>query len=205
MAETIKATRADLIKLKARIKLARSGHKLLKKKRDGLIMEFFQLLKQSKTIRAELDELYKQSKEKVNIARVVEGDLRVTSTALSVLENPSVQLSSKNIIGVQVPKITGKASAPVRELFNSIAITEAAEQYERLVDKVILAAELETSLRKLLVEIEKTKRRVNALEFDVIPRLDRMKGIITLRLDEMERENFYRLKMSKQKINQASA
>jgi V/A-type H+-transporting ATPase subunit D len=205
MADTVKATRADLILLKGRIKLARSGHKLLKKKRDGLIMEFFELLKQSKTIRAELDEAYHRAKEKVNVARVVEGDLRVTSTALAVHEAPSVQVASKNIIGVQVPKITGKSARQVRELFNSVAITEAASGYEQLVDKIILAAELETSIRKLLVEIEKTKRRVNALEFEVIPRLDRLRQVIQLRLDEMERENFYRLKMSKAKISQQAA
>ena len=205
MAETIKATRADLIKLKARIKLAKSGHKLLKRKRDGLIMEFFLLLKQSKSIRAELDGAYHDAKHRVNIARVLEGDLRVTSTALAIRDNPQVQLATKNIIGVQVPKITGKAAAPVRELYNSVAITEAAESYERLVDKIILAAELETSIRKLLVEIEKTKRRVNALEFEVIPRLEHMRVRIQLRLDELERENFYRLKMSKQKISQQAA
>jgi V/A-type H+/Na+-transporting ATPase subunit D len=201
MAENVKATRAELIKLKARIKLAKSGHKLLKKKRDGLIMEFFQLLKQSKTIRKELDDAYRNAYGKVNIARVLEGDLRVRSVALAVRENPSVQVASKNIIGVQVPRITARTAKTEREFFNSIAITEAAHGYELLLDKIILAAELETSIRKLLVEIEKTKRRVNALEFEVIPRLDRMKAQITLRLDEMERENFYRLKMSKAKIN----
>ena len=200
MAENVKATRAELIKLKARIKLAKSGHKLLKKKRDGLIMEFFQLLKQSKTIRAELDAAYHAALYKANMARVLEGDLRVRSTALAVRENPSVHLASKNIIGVQVPRITGSVGKSEREFFNSVAIEESARAYESLVDKIILAAELETSIRKLLVEIEKTKRRVNALEFEVIPRLERTKNYITLRLDEMERENFFRLKISKAKI-----
>ncbi len=202
MAENVKATRAELIKLKARIKLAKSGHKLLKKKRDGLIMEFFQMLKQSKTIRKELDAAYHTSLSRINIARVLEGDLRVTSTALAVRENPAVQLATKNIIGVQVPKITGQGTKTELEFFNSVSISEAAEGYESLIDKIIIAAEIETSIRKLLVEIEKTKRRVNALEFEVIPRLDRAKNHITLRLDEMERENFYRLKMSKQKLSQ---
>ncbi len=205
MAESVKATRAELIRTKARIKLAKSGHALLKKKRDGLIMEFFELLKQSKSLRKELDEAYHESLSRINIARVLEGDLRVTSTALAVRESPTVAVSAKNIIGVRVPRITATISKNEREFFNSIAITEAATSYEALLDKVILAAELETSIRKLLVEIEKTKRRVNALEFEVIPRLGKAKEYITLRLDEMERENFYRLKMSKAKISQQAA
>lgn len=200
--ENIKATRAELIKIKANIKLATSGYKLLKKKRDGLIIEFFQLLKHSKTIREELDEKYREALRSVNIARVLEGDVKVISTALAVRQNPSVEMSSKNIIGVQVPKIHAKTEKTEHDLFNSIALTEAAVNYEALLMQIITTAELETSIRKLLSEIEKTKRRVNALEFEVIPRLEKSKQIIILRLDEMERENFYRLKLSKQKISQ---
>ncbi len=200
MAENVKATRAELIATKGRIKLAKSGHKLLKKKRDGLIMEFFQLLKQSKTIRKDLDEAYHAALQKINIARVREGDVKVASTALAVRDNPAVELATKNIIGVQVPKITSQTTHPEYEFFNSISITEAAESYETLLDKIIVAVEIETSIRKLLVEIEKTKRRVNALEFEVIPKLERTRSHIQLRLDEMERENFFRLKISKAKV-----
>ncbi len=200
MAENVKATRAELITTKGRIKLAQNGHKLLKKKRDGLIMEFFALLKKAKTVRQELDEHYRQSLEKMNIARVLEGDIRVQSFALAVREEPSVAMSSKNIIGVAVPKISGSSSHTPRSFFDSIAVTEAAESYERLLDKIVAAAELETAIRKLLQEIEKTKRRVNALEFEVVPRLGRQKAAILLRLDEIERENFYQLKISKKKL-----
>lgn len=200
MAENVKATRAELITTKGRIKLAQNGHKLLKKKRDGLIMEFFALLKKAKTVRQELDEHYRQSYEKMNIARVLEGDIRVQSFALAVREEPAVTMSSKNIIGVAVPKISGASAHTPRSFFDSIAVTEAAESYEKLLDRIVAAAELETAIRKLLQEIEKTKRRVNALEFEVVPRLQRQKAAILLRLDEIERENFYRLKISKKKL-----
>jgi len=154
--ENVKATRAELIRVKASIKLAKSGHSLLKRKRDSLIMEFFQLLKRAKTVRKELDETYHTSLQKVNAARVLEGDLRVTSTALAVRESAAVEVSSKNIIGVQVPHVTGKAGKAEHLLFNSVAITEAATSYELLLSKIIVAAELEPSIRKLLVEIERT-------------------------------------------------
>ena len=77
---------------------------------------------------------------------------------------------------------------------------EAAEAYEKVVEKILLAAEVETSMRKLLNEIEKTKRRVNALEFVVMPRLEGNSAFIRLRLEEMERENIFRLKRIKAKV-----
>ncbi len=71
------------------------------------------------------------------------------------------------------------------------------DAYEILVEKIILAAEIETTMKKLLEDIEKTKRRVNALEFKVIPELSEAKDFIVLRLEEMERENTFRLKRIK--------
>ena len=84
-------------------------------------------------------------------------------------------------------------------IYNSSAVDEAAAAYEKVVEKIILAAEIETSMRKLLIEIEKTKRRVNGLEFVVMPRLDKIKGFIQLRLEEIERENTFRMKRIKAK------
>ena len=84
-------------------------------------------------------------------------------------------------------------------VYNSSAVDEAAEAYERVAEKIILAAEVETSMRKLLNEIEKTKRRVNALEFVVIPNLDKVRSFIQLRLEEIERENIFRMKRIKAK------
>jgi V/A-type H+-transporting ATPase subunit D len=106
-------------------------------------------------------------------------------------------------MGVVVPKIE---SSSVRKHINdrgygiigtSSRIDEAVDAYEVLVEKIISAAEIETTIKKLLDEIEKTKRRVNALEFKVIPELTEARDFIMLRLDEMERENTFRLKRIK--------
>lgn len=202
MATDIKPTRSELIKLKKQIKLAKSGHSLLKKKRDGLILEFFEILKKAKTLREELVFEYKRAIHRINIARTLEGDLKVKSVALAVKKTPDVTLQAKNIMGVKVPKI---ASSSLEKhftergygIYNSASIDEASYTYERLVERVLLAAEVETSMRKLLVEIEKTKRRVNALEFEVIPRMQKQGAFITLRLEEMERENIFRMKRLK--------
>ena len=204
MAQDIKPTRSELLKLKKQIKLAKSGYSLLKKKRDGLILEFFEILKRAKSLREELVIEYRIALEKINIARTLEGDLKVKSIAMAIKEIPDVKLTTKNIMGVKVPKIE---SSEIKKAFmergygiyNSSAIDEAASAYEKVVEKIILAAEVETSMRKLLNEIEKTKRRVNALEFVVIPNLDKIKSFIQLRLEEMERENIFRMKRIKAK------
>ena len=205
MAQDVKPTRSELLKVKKQIKLANSGYSLLKKKRDGLILEFFDILKKAKTLREELVAEYKIALEKIKIARTIEGDLKVKSIAMAIKDIPDIKLTTRNIMGVKVPKIE---SSEIKKAFmergygvyNSSAIDEAAAAYEKVVEKILLAAEVETSMRKLLNEIEKTKRRVNALEYIVIPNLEKIKSFITLRLEELERENIFRMKRIKAKV-----
>lgn len=206
MAENIKPTRSELQKLKQRIKLAKSGYNLLKKKRDGLIMDFFEVLKQAKTLRNDMTNEYVVALDKINIARVLETDVKLKSMAMAVKQKPTVAIETKNIMGVLVPKIQSEHSSKhfmergYGTIGSSAAIDESAEAYEKVVKKVIEAAEVETALKKLLIEIEKTKRRVNALEFAVIPKLNKTKAFITMRLEEMERENTFRMKRVKKKM-----
>ncbi|HJH31347.1 MAG TPA: V-type ATP synthase subunit D [Methanosarcinaceae archaeon] len=199
----VKPTRSELIELKKKIKLSESGHKLLKMKRDGLILEFFAILNKAKNVRAELDASFKEASEKIGIAKSVEGTITVKSTAFSLKDAPQIEVESINVMGVVVPKIE---SSSVRKPMNkrgygvlgtSSYIDEAADSYEILVEKIILAAEIETTMKRLLDDIEKTKRRVNALEFKVIPELTAAMVFIQLRLEEMERENTFRLKRIK--------
>ncbi len=202
MAQDVKPTRSELLKIKKQIKLAKSGHSLLKKKRDGLILEFFEILKKAKTLRQEIVAEYIIALEKINIARTLEGDLKVVSTSMAVQEIPDISMQTRNIMGVKVPKVSSETIQKAfadrgYSAYTPASIDEAAEAYEKVVEKIILAAEVETSMRKLLNEIEKTKRRVNALEFVVMPRLNKIRAFIQLRLEEMERENTFRLKRIK--------
>ena len=170
-----------------------------------MILEFFEILKKAKTLRQELVEEYKIALGKINVARAIEGDLKVKSVAMAIPEIKEIKLAAKNIMGVKVPKIErSEIKKAFMErgygVYNSSAIDEAAAAYEKVVEKILLAAEVETSMRKLLNEIEKTKRRVNALEFVVMPRLQSVSSFIRLRLEEMERENIFRLKRIKAKV-----
>ncbi len=201
--DTTKPTRSELIELKKKIKLSQSGHKLLKMKRDGLILELFEILDKAKDIRAEVEKQFTLASQKLAIAKSVEGAVVVKSTAFALTDVPKLELVSKNVMGVVVPKI--EASSVHKKLNEhgygiigtSSRIDEAVDAYEILVEKIILAAEIETTMKKLLEDIEKTKRRVNALEFRVIPELNEAKDFIVLRLEEMERENTFRLKRIK--------
>lgn len=203
----IKPTRSELMKLKKKIKLAKSGHNLLKKKRDGLIIEFFEVLKQAKTVRKELTDAYKKAHHNVDVASAVEGVFPLKTAAMTVSPHAPIELSSKNIMGVVVPKIKTDKAIGKSHIYSyirgSIAIDEAIEAYKHVLDKAVTAAEVETAMLKLLQEIEKTKRRVNALEFSLIPKMQKEASFVTLRLEEMERENIFRLKRIKSRIKSA--
>ena len=125
--------------------------------------------------------------------------------AYAIQESPKIKLETKNIMGVSVPKIESEQiekamkDRSIGVAGSTPAIDEGILAYEKLVDKIIQVAEIETAIKRLLSEIEKTKRRVNALEFSVIPKMLEVKAFIRLRLEEMERENIFRLKRVKAK------
>ncbi|MBN1503297.1 V-type ATP synthase subunit D [Candidatus Woesearchaeota archaeon] len=201
----IKPTRSELMKLKKKIKLARSGYKLLKKKRDGLILEFFEILKKTKTVRKELTEKYKEARHKLNMARLLASDIEIRSAAMAIKDKPEIIVETRNIMGVIVPRIESTiekrryGEEGYGTVTTSIAVMEATRAYAELLEYILLVAEVETSIKKLLGEIEKTKRRVNALEFDVIPKMIKLSNFISLRLEEQERESIFRTKRIKSK------
>ncbi len=205
MAE-VQPTRMELIKLRRRIKMAVRGHALLKMKRDGLIMEFRQLLDEAKEVIGGMVEKYEKAQQKLTLAIAVDGIVAVRSIAFSCCQiQPEFSMKRKNIMGVVVPVIKRE---PVRKkvtergygiLSTSMRVDEAVEAYEELVDAVLEVAEIETTLRKLIEEIERTKRRVNALEYRVIPTMEELAKFISFKLEEMDRENIIRLKKLKMK------
>ena len=211
MAQDIKPTRSELLKLKKQIKLANSGYSLLKKKRDGLILEFFEILKKAKTLREELVNEYKVALEKINIARTLEGDLKVKSIAMAIKDIPDINLITRNIMGVKVPvmRIPETTRNIVERGYGffdtSAQLDEAAYNFERSLQSIVALAEIEETVKRLAMEVEKTKRRVNALEYIVIPRLKATAKYIQMNLDEMARDSFLRLKKIKAVLDEKAA
>jgi V/A-type H+-transporting ATPase subunit D len=205
MAKDVKPTRKNLMQIEERIELSERGHDTLEKKRDGLIMEFMDILDQAQDVREDLDDSYERAQQAINMARAMEGDVAVRGAAAALKEHPELTTQSKNIMGVVVPQIeSSKVRKDLDErgygvLGTSARIDEAAEAYEELLENIILAAEVETAMKKMLEEIETTKRRVNALEFKLLPELRENQEYIEQKLEEQEREEIFRMKKIKAK------
>ena len=203
--QDVTPTRSVLLDVKKRIKLSKSGHKIMKMKRDGLIIEFFEVMEKAKAMRSSVVSDYEQAMEKITIARAVEGEIAVKSAAYAIKSEPKVTVGSKSIMGMMVPKVDADMtksdilSKGYGVIATSAYIEEASKAFEKLLVTLVRAAEIETTMKKLLDEIERTKRRVNALEFKVLPDLEDTEKFIKFRLEEMDRENTIRLKFLKGK------
>ena len=208
MAEDVKPTRKNLMEIEDRIEFSEQGHDTLEQKRDGLIMEFMDILDQAQDVRSDLESDYETAQQKIDMARAMEGDVAVRGAASALKEYPEITTESKNIMGVVVPQIeSSKVKKDLDErgyglLGSSARIDEAADAYEELIESIILAAEVETAMKKMLKEIEVTKRRVNALEFKLLPDLYENQEYIEQKLEEQEREEIFRLKKIKDKKEQ---
>ncbi|HIP25589.1 MAG TPA: V-type ATP synthase subunit D [Archaeoglobus profundus] len=201
----VQPTRMELIKLRRRIKMAKRGHALLKMKRDGLIMEFRELLEEAKEVIGGMAEKFEIAQKRLALAMAVDGIIAVKAAALASKKEPTFVMHKKNIMGVVVPVIKReKVRKKVIEreygiLGTTARIDEAVEAYEELIDAILEVAEIETTIKRLIEEIEKTKRRVNALEYRVIPSMEQAAKFIAFKLEEMDRENIIRLKKLKSK------
>ncbi len=203
MIEGINPTRMELLKLKQREKLAIKGHSLLKEKRNALIMEFFNILERVKGSRENVSEKLKDAYKDLTEAQIIMGDLAVRKAAMSVKESVDVDIESRSIMGVVVPVMdydVQKRNIVERGygfMDTSVKLDEAAKEFEESIALIIELAEVEKTIILLAGEIESTKRRVNALEHIIIPRIKNTVKYIEMRLEEMDRENFVRLKMIK--------
>ncbi|MFP4559357.1 MAG: V-type ATP synthase subunit D [Archaeoglobaceae archaeon] len=204
-------TRIELIKLRRRIKMAKNGYSLLKMKRDGLIVEFREILEEAKGVIGGMMEKYQKAHEKMVLAKAVDGVLAVNSVAISCKTEPEFTMRKKNIMGVTVPVIKReKRRRKVTEREYGVTSTtaridEAVSAYEEMVDSILAVAEIETTVKRLIEEIDRTRRRVNALEFSVIPTMEKNASFIAFKLEEQDRETLITLKMLKGKKQREEA
>lgn len=200
-------TRINLINTRKRIGIAKKGYNILKRKREVLVIEFLKLLKESKESRNVLNEMVRQAYVMVTTASTYVGNFELEEVALYMKEAEPVKITIKNIMGVRIPVIS-RAQANGKQLSflsSSLAVDDLNDTFTRVTDSIIEVAQREQGLKRLVLEIDKTKRRVNALDYRVIPGLVKQSRYIRMRLEEIDRDTFSALKHVKKKLEKAAA
>lgn len=199
-------TRMELLAKKAQIGLARQGRELLEQKRAALLREFLRVADQVMAGSDALQNIAEVARRALARAEAVAGVEGVHSAAMATRGDLSLQVQTANVMGVRVPVIEQKRVA--RSTLGrgyalagtSVTIDEAAAAFEAEVDRVIQLAESELRLTRLAAEIQRTSRRVNALEHVLLPRLVAERNYIQMALTERERADHFRLKRVKQTL-----
>ena len=204
MAERIegaKPTRMELLSIKKRKMLARKGDEILTKKRDALVSEFFEIIRERSAARKEAFDALERARKSVIKAEMTMGSSELMSVASAVPERYDITVRTENVMGVRLPRFSAgenDSGEPPYGLAGTNAYLDAArEEFSDALAKLIKLAEIESSIERMAGEIESTKRRVNALEYVFIPRLEATEKYISMQLDEREREDFFRRKRIK--------
>lgn len=207
--ETISPTRMNLLARKAQAVLATQGVELLKKKRDALMKEFFDVVGSTLSSRERLTALCEEAYLELTLAKAKEGTESLESAASAGTREILLNITTRSIWGVKVPSIEVKdLRRPLLARGYSPTGTSArvelnAEKFEAILNLLQEIASVESQVRRLGAEIRKTTRRVNALEQVVLPRTQREIRFIRGVLEQREREDTFRLKRIKQKLARA--
>lgn len=199
---SIRPTRMELLKLRKRRVLAEKGHDLLEEKRDALVMEFFRLIEVRRELKKELEDKIKRAYESLIETQMIMGRSGVEGASYSVAEMADMTVDTKNIMGANIPIIEEMSPREGVErgygyASTSVKLDEAASCFEEVLKHVLKLAECDGAIRMLAQEVERTKRRVNALENVLIPKLSATQNYIEMHLEELEREDFFRRKRIK--------
>jgi V/A-type H+-transporting ATPase subunit D len=193
----------ELLRLKKRILLAQRGHRLLKDKQDELIKQFMPLVKETVNLRKEIEEQLKKAFQSFAVARMLMPLEFIEEALMWPGEKMTFEVAYKHIIGVKVPEYRIKKEG---DIYNYGLVTTSSEldvalkAYSDLLPSLVRLASLEKTLELLAVEIERTRRRVNALEYIFIPNLEETIKYITMKLSEIERADLTRLMRIKEMV-----
>jgi V/A-type H+-transporting ATPase subunit D len=196
----VNPTRMELTNLKRKLATARRGHKLLKDKRDELMRRFMEMVRENKALRRKVEQSVKEANAHMALARSVMGDAAIDAALMIPMQEMEVDLTEKNVMSVLIPQYeTSLRSADAADIypygfaFTSTALDDAVRYISGILPDLVRLAELEKSCQLMAAEIEKTRRRVNALEHVMIPQYEDTIRYITMKLDENERGNTTRI------------
>ena len=200
--EGVNPTRMELLEIRKKLILAEKGHKLLEEKRDALVEKFFDVIDRRNEIMKVLNEEFKDAFLSLIQAQMILGEKKVEDVSYLSKDIGEVSFDYENIMGVKIPKVNSEEIKPSKKPFYGFFETcskldDAHNKFSELVKKLLELADIESDIKSLSVEIEKTKRRVNVLENTLIPQLIATIKYISMQLEEREREDFFRRKRIK--------
>ena len=191
----------ELLTLRKRRKIAERGRDLLREKLDALMIEFFQFVREITALRSKAQKLLTEAYDDFVEAQMAIGSVRLEQTSVGVEDRFTIETKARNVIGVTIPyiQVTLKplSAFPYNPYDTSIKLDEATLKMAEAIKAIAELSSAEAAVKKLAEAIASTKRRVNSLEYVIIPRMLATIRYIEMHLEEAEREDFFRLKRIK--------
>ena len=196
----VNPTRMELSRQKKKLVTATRGHKLLKDKRDELMRQFLELVRENKALREKVEAGIAEANRNFVLAKAGVSDATLNAALLAPKQEVLLEAGTKNVMSVNIPVFTAKTRTPdagdiypYGYAFTSGDLDDAVKSLSDLLPDLLRLAEIEKSCQLMAIEIEKTRRRVNALEHVMIPDAQEKIKFITMKLDENERSTQIRL------------
>jgi len=200
----VNPTRMELTRLKRQLATAKRGHKLLKDKQDEMIRQFMLLIRKNRSLRIEVEEALSQIMKKFSMAKLKMSRVGMIEAMMVPSQATTIEVGSKSVMNIRIPTIKYETQKAI-DLTYGFAFTpseldQSIIDLSHLLPKMIELAQLDKSCDMLSKEIEKTRRRVNAIEFIMIPDMTESIRYIQMKLEDNERSNIIRLMKSKEII-----
>ena len=196
----VNPTRMELSKIKKSLITAKRGHKLLKDKRDELMRQFLDVVKENKVLRQKVEEKLKNSSKIMTLAGAIMQKEALVSALLMPKQELNVKVSKKNVMSVDIPTFeVNKKTDSKTDIYSYGFVNTSADLDTAIsllfdaLDDMLKLAECEKTMQLMSLEIEKTRRRVNALEYVMIPNYEDTHKYIGMKLEESDRSNITRL------------
>ena len=200
--EGINPTRMELLEIRKKLTLAEKGHKLLEEKRDALVEKFFGIIDKRTKLYNQINVKFKEAFSDLIQSQMILGENKVIDNSNLTENIGEISFENDNIMGVKIPKMNkDKINQNVKPLYSFSDTCSKLDDSQRNFNDVLInlleLSDMEGKIKSLAIEIEKTKRRVNVLENNLIPRLYATQKYIEMQLEEREREDFFRRKRIK--------
>lgn len=196
----VNPTRMELTNLKRRLVTARRGHKLLKDKRDELMRQFLELVRENKTLRRKVEKGIIEANQHMSVARSLMQSEVLDVALMMPKQQMQLEITERNVMSVMIPVFKPQFKTAIADdiysygyAFTSSDLDDAVKALADMMPEMLRLAEVEKSCQLMASEIEKTRRRVNALEHIMIPQYEETIKFITMKLDENERSATTRL------------